>query len=79
MIERQREVSRLSDRDRNREDQGIENERHRVDDAVVQRDRPANHVLFWVPPLCITKDDVNEIVSALDHAIGEIEDELSKL
>ena len=29
------------------------------------------------PPLCITTDDIDEIVSALDGAIGELESELS--
>ena len=29
------------------------------------------------PPLCITKDDIDEIVSAMDSAIGEMESELS--
>ena len=29
------------------------------------------------PPLCITKDDIDEIVSAMDSAIGELESELS--
>ena len=29
------------------------------------------------PPLCITTDDIDEIVSALGGAIGELESELS--
>ena len=29
------------------------------------------------PPLCITADDIDEVVSALDGAIGELESELS--
>ncbi len=29
------------------------------------------------PPLCITTDDIDEVVSALDEAIGELESELS--
>ena len=29
------------------------------------------------PPLCITADDIDEIVSAMDGAIGELESELS--
>ena len=29
------------------------------------------------PPLCITADDIDEIVSALDGAISELESELS--
>ena len=29
------------------------------------------------PPLCITADDIDEIVSAMDRAIGELESELS--
>ena len=29
------------------------------------------------PPLCITKDDIDEIVGAMDSAIGEMESELS--
>lgn len=39
--------------------------------------RASGNTISMGPPLCITKDDVNEIASAIDLAIRELEDEIA--
>ena len=39
--------------------------------------RASEHTITMGPPLCITRADVDEIVLAIDRALGEIENELS--
>ena len=38
--------------------------------------RPGGNVISISPPLCITRPDVDEILSVLDRVIGEIEVEI---
>jgi L-2,4-diaminobutyrate transaminase len=37
---------------------------------------PAGNYINMAPPLCITRDEVDEIVAGVDAALGELEDEL---
>ncbi|MCH2126013.1 MAG: aminotransferase class III-fold pyridoxal phosphate-dependent enzyme, partial [Pirellulaceae bacterium] len=35
-----------------------------------------NTLVNFSPPLCITRDEVDEVVTTVDHSLGEIEREL---
>jgi adenosylmethionine-8-amino-7-oxononanoate aminotransferase len=49
-------------------------EKFRQQGLVLRADR---HVVSFGPPLCITRAEIDEIISGVDRAVGEMEKELS--